>query len=83
MKRLARALVTWETIRLLAFVVAPVWGAGVYVSERTTSVLEEQLEASQEREAQWAFLFKEILGCNRNEGLADDRQADESNPPSP
>lgn len=69
-----RAVFTKDILRLLIIIVVPVWGAGIYVSERTTSVLEKQIgilerqiEAGQEREMRWASLFKEILGCQQDE----------------
>ena len=63
-RRIAKAVLTWETVRLLAFVVAPVWGAGVYVAESTTGVLEEQLEVCREREQEYLSLVKDLLGLD-------------------
>ena len=58
-----RAVFTKDTLKLLVLIVAPVWGAGVYVSETTTGVFETQLEAASAREVEWITLLKDVLAC--------------------
>jgi len=45
-----KAAINSQTIRLLALIVAPVWGAGLYVASTTSTVLEEQIEDCNARE---------------------------------
>ncbi len=67
MTKLAKAVLSWEIVRLLAFVVAPVWGAGVYVAESTTSTLEAQLELAADREHQYLAMIKGLMGLAAEE----------------
>ena len=46
-----RAAINSQTIRLLALIVAPVWGAGLYVAQSTSAVLEAQIQACAARES--------------------------------